>query len=44
MLFFFEAGPCVPFFVAEFLFLPFLGVPIHRFVISTFLGYDPKAR
>ena len=40
MLFFIRLVPAVPFFVAN-LIPAFLGVPLHRFVISTFLGIIP---
>tara|TARA_R110002124_G_scaffold68149_4_gene184757 strand:+ start:4588 stop:5322 length:735 start_codon:yes stop_codon:yes gene_type:complete len=40
MLFFLRLVPVVPFFVAN-LIPAFLGVPTHRFVISTFLGIIP---
>lgn len=40
MLFFIRLVPAVPFFVAN-LIPAFLGVPLHRFVISTFLGIMP---
>ncbi len=40
MLFFIRLVPAVPFFVAN-LIPAFLGVPRHRFVISTFLGIIP---
>lgn len=42
MLFFIRLVPGVPFFVAN-LIPAFLGVPLHRFVISTFLGIIPGA-
>ena len=40
MLFFIRLVPAVPFFVAN-LIPAFLGVPLYRFVISTFLGIIP---
>lgn len=40
MLFFLRLVPAVPFFVANLL-PAFLGVPLHRYVISTFLGIIP---
>ena len=40
MLFFIRLVPVVPFFVAN-LIPAFLGVPLYRFVISTFLGIIP---
>lgn len=40
MLFFIRLVPAVPFFVAN-LIPAFLAVPLHRFVISTFLGIIP---
>ena len=40
MLFFIRLVPAVPFFVAN-LIPAFLGVPLHRFVISTFVGIMP---
>lgn len=40
MLFFIRLVPAVPFFVAN-LIPAFLSVPLHRFVISTFLGIIP---
>jgi len=40
MLFFIRLVPAVPFFVAN-LIPAFLGVPLHRFVISTFVGIIP---
>jgi uncharacterized membrane protein YdjX (TVP38/TMEM64 family) len=40
MLFFIRLVPAVPFFVAN-LIPAFLGVPLRRFVISTFLGIIP---
>lgn len=40
MLFFIRLVPAVPFFVAN-LIPAFLGVPLHRFVVSTFLGIIP---
>jgi len=40
MLFFMRLVPVVPFFVAN-LVPAFLGVPLHRYVISTFLGIIP---
>lgn len=42
MLFLIRLVPAVPFFVAN-LVPAFVGVPIHRFVISTFLGIIPGA-
>lgn len=42
MLFFMRLVPVVPFFVAN-LVPAFLAVPLHRFVISTFLGIIPGA-
>ena len=42
MLFFIRLVPAVPFFVAN-LIPAFLGVPLRRFVISTFLGIIPGA-
>ena len=40
MLFFIRLVPAVPFFVAN-LIPAFVGVPLHRFVISTFVGIVP---
>lgn len=40
MLFFIRLVPAVPFFLAN-LIPAFLGVPLHRFVISTFIGIIP---
>ncbi len=40
MLFFIRLVPAVPFFVANFI-PAFLGVPLYRFVVSTFLGIIP---
>lgn len=40
MLFFIRLVPAVPFFVAN-LIPAFVGVPLHRFVISTFVGIIP---
>lgn len=42
MLFFIRLVPVVPFFVANLL-PAFLGVPLYRFVVSTFLGIIPGA-
>lgn len=42
MLFFIRLVPAVPFFVAN-LIPAFLGVPLYRFVISTFVGIIPGA-
>lgn len=42
MLFFTRLVPAVPFFVANLL-PAFLGVPLHRFAISTFIGIIPGA-
>lgn len=42
MLFFIRLVPVVPFFVAN-LIPAFLGVPLYRFVVSTFLGIIPGA-
>jgi uncharacterized membrane protein YdjX (TVP38/TMEM64 family) len=42
MLFFIRLVPVVPFFVAN-LIPAFLAVPLHRYVISTFIGIMPGA-